>query len=123
MKQPNIEKLQNVTQELAELIIDTRPKTVREWDALERMVSAHQKLAKIDTEVLRQLEFELSPSEQTVVPLPRKDCPRCQGTGNWIDPLDSAESARACPCKDVEDIAWSKIKKEWKKDLALVEAI
>ena len=63
MKQSNIEKLQNVTQELAELIIDTKPRTVREWDALEKMVAAHQKLAKIDTEVLRQLEFALSPSK------------------------------------------------------------
>lgn len=115
-----VKKIQTQTIELGELITDINPILDKEWDALEKLVAAHKNLMKIDTDGLLQLPLPLEP-KAAKTPGPRKDCPKCQGAGSWRDTVSPDAPSRPCPCKDIPDSDWPKIKQEWKEALEPAE--
>jgi len=112
----HVKQIQTFTIDLGELIKKVNPVTETEWDAFEKMVSAHKNMTKIDTGELLQmpLPFDKKPEKETK---PRKDCPRCKGSGTFVDPDSPSDPGRPCNCKDVEKSAWPAVKADWMKVL------
>lgn len=106
-------KIQTYTSDLGDLVKELNPVTEKEWAAFEACVTAHKHLMKIDTGEFLQLSLPFDAKAKKEAK-PRKDCPRCQGTGQWVDPDDTANTPRPCNCKDVENKAWPKVKADWK---------
>jgi len=117
ISQKHVKAIQRQTEDLGELILAINPVYEKEWDAFDKLVSAHKNLRKIDMDALRQLELPLT-TKPTEEAKPRKDCPRCAGSGKYRDPSDLDHEPRSCNCGEVEDIAWEKVKKEWEQQLA-----
>lgn len=115
----HVKQTETLTSDLGDLIKNINPVTDKEWDAFNKLVDAHKNLMKVDTDSLRQLPLPLEPKAETPT-APREDCPRCKGTGSWIDPADSTKSSRPCICDQVDDKRWPKVKKEWEELLAPV---
>ena len=115
-----VKAIQTQTIELGELILKVNPVSEKEWDAFEKLVGAHKNLMKIDTDSLLQIPLPFEPKKEKV-PQARKDCPRCKGTDLYRDPASETNEARPCNCKNVEDVAWPQVKKEWEEALAPVE--
>jgi hypothetical protein len=111
-----VKKLETITSNLEELINSCHPIRPKEWDAFEKMVAAHKNLAKIDTDALRQIGLP-GFGEKVKTGRPRKDCPRCGGTGQWHDPADQTSEYRQCSCFAVEKEAWPQTKKDWAEQL------
>jgi len=116
----HVKELERITVDLGDLIRQMNPGTIKEWDAFDGAVAAHKNLRKLDTDSLRQLELPLTPKTKERLTF-RKDCPRCAGSGHWADPADKSGTPRPCLCREVEDVAWPKIKKEWKAQLQPAE--
>jgi len=116
-----VKQIQAQTIDLGELILSINPVTEKEWDAFEKLVSAHKNLMKIDSDSLLQLPLPLA-EKKPAPPKFRPDCPRCSGTGEWTDPSDKSGTPRACNCNEVEDFAWLQVRTEWEKELAPAES-
>lgn len=54
-----VKRLEKVTGELGALVIDVKPKTDAEWEALEKMTIAHKQLRSIDKGSLRQAQMKV----------------------------------------------------------------
>lgn len=54
-----IKRLGEVTGELSKLVIDFKPETDAEWEALEKMTTAHKQLRSIDKGSLRQAQMKV----------------------------------------------------------------
>ena len=115
MKQADVKLIQSLELDLGELIVRCVPHSKAEWDAFEKMVAAHKNLMKIDTDSLLQMELPLKEVE-VAAPVPREDCPRCSGTGDFIDALAPDDDPRPCTCPFFEDVAWDTVKEEWAKE-------
>jgi hypothetical protein len=112
-----VKKIQTNTINLGELIVGMNPVTPKEWDAFNKLVDAHKNLMKIDTSELLQGDFG-SLLKKKGRGKARPDCPRCGGTGAYVDKADPNATSRVCNCRDVDDKAWPKVKKEWEEALA-----
>jgi hypothetical protein len=107
-------QIQSITADLGDVIRDCNPVSTKEWDAFNSLVSAHKNMMKIDPGEFMQLPMDLDPAQVKDLK-PRKDCPRCGGSGIFNDPAAPADPGRPCNCKDVEKAAWSRTKADWKK--------
>lgn len=116
-----VKAIQATTIDLGELIHAINPVTDKEWDAFEKLVSAHKNLMKIDSDALLQLPLPLK-AKATPDLKPRSDCPRCQGKGTYTDPTDKSGSQRLCPCKHIDNTTWERVKAEWVAELAPAKA-
>jgi hypothetical protein len=116
MDNKQVKKLEATIADLEEVINAFRPVRPKEWDTLEKMVAAHKSLSKIDFDALRQIELP-GFGEKLKGGRPRKDCPRCGGTGQWVDPADTTGQPRQCSCYAVEKEAWPQTKKDWTEQL------
>lgn len=56
MQQEIVDKIKEITRELAETIDDLKPKNPDEWDAKEALTAAHKQLRKIDADSLADRE-------------------------------------------------------------------
>ena len=54
ISEQQVKDLQNITSDLAELVLKTNPAGLAEWDAFFRMVLALQQLRQIDIDTLLQ---------------------------------------------------------------------
>lgn len=117
MTNEQVKKIESFSVDLGELIKELNPITDKEWDAFAKCVDAHKNLMKIDTDSLRQLGL-FGFGEKPKVSKPRKDCPRCKGTGLWVDPDAPEGDARTCNCNAVDKKAWPQVKKGWAELLA-----
>lgn len=111
-----VKAIQGLTVDLGEIIHSINPVTDKEWSVFERLVQAHTALRKADTDALLQL---LLPGidEKPATPEFREDCPRCSGSGKYIEQTDQRSLPRPCNCNEVEDEAWENIKMEWETQL------
>lgn len=113
-----VEDIQELTATLGELIVGLNPETEKEWDAFSKLVDAHKSLRKIETDGLRQLQLPLGSEPDKIY---RKDCPRCEGKGQWADPVAPLGPFYPCTCFDISKKAWPQVKKEWEESLAPAE--
>ena len=59
MQQTWIEKLNEIQSELGELVTEVKPDNDGEWEALEKMTTAHKTLRSIDRTPLSQQKMDL----------------------------------------------------------------
>jgi hypothetical protein len=112
MDNKQVKKLEATIANLEEVINEFHPSKPKEWDTLEKMVAAHKSLSKIDFDALRQIKLP-GFDEPVKAGRPRKDCPRCGGTGQWVDPADKSGKPRQCSCFAVDKEAWPQTAKDW----------
>ena len=60
MQQETVNKIKEITQELAETIDNLKPLNPAEWDAKEALTAAHKQLRKIDADSLSDRERRTS---------------------------------------------------------------
>lgn len=106
-------QIQTITSDLGDIIRECKPVSPKEWAAFEGLVNAHKDLSKIDAGEFMQLPMNLD-GKSNKEAKPRKDCPRCHGSGQWTDPISPKDPPRSCNCKDVEKAAWPNVKADWK---------
>ena len=116
-----VKQIQSAKVDLGELILSINPVTDKEWDAFEKLVSAHKNLMKIDSDSLLQLPLPLETSKKAT-PSFRQDCPRCKGTGEYFDDPEKDNRPSVCVCDQIADKQWAVIKADWETQLSPVEA-
>ncbi len=60
MQQELIDRIKDITRELADTIDELKPKSPDEWDAKEALTAAHKQLRKIDADSLAERERRAS---------------------------------------------------------------
>lgn len=116
ISQRHVQQLERITADLGDLLMEMRPSTPKEWDAFDSAVTAHKNLRKMDTDSLRQLPLS-GMEEPAKAAKPKKDCPRCKGSGTFTDPAAPNDPGRPCICKDIEKVVWPAVKADWAKIL------